>query len=235
LVFVAVLISSMGVARAAVIDSAPFSIGLGAFSITGDQANWTDDDGLAANNSIPGGLFSMSVSVVSEGGSSAGPRFHDGYIVSDGPGVSGFNNGTPAWTATLNASYAGSGDALVIRVDSISLYGVAFSSLVVGSIDVVFTEPSQSTTSGSTTLGSTSGGGVNTAANYTQFAWNPADYDQSLASAIRTFGLSSNDGLALDGFVVCGVLEVIGVPEPTSFALLFAGTSLLLRRRRTVA
>jgi hypothetical protein len=221
---------------AVVIDSTPFSIGLVASSITGVQANWTDDDGLAANNVVPGGLFSMSVSVVSEAGSSAGPRFHDAYAFSNGPGVSGYNNGTPAWAATLSASYAGSGDALIIRVDSISLYGVAFTSVVVGpSVDVAFTEPSQSASSATTPLGNTTD--MNTAANYTQFSWNPADYNQSLASAVRTFGLSSNDGLALDGFLVTGVLEVVALPEPTSCALLLAGTSLLLRRhqRRAVA
>jgi hypothetical protein len=176
-------------------------------------------------------------------GSFTGPVF-TGRVLGNGNSAA-ISSWSRAFNVTVNGSWTGTTpiDAapipnyqLSLNITSIRIYGNAD---LGDTGDLFFTEttPGHGSSSASASLPIT--GPQDSAGQYGQLTWDPADFNVAGTSSSRTFVLDfANDnpahGRFIDGFEVFGnlVLTYDLIPEPATVTFLGLGGLLLLRRRK---
>jgi hypothetical protein len=231
--------------KGATIDSAPFSFGLG---YTANVSNFDDTETSSVNTPTTIGNFSFTPSVTTDRWSSRGVTFVN-RVLADGPADNDYsaNIDTALFQLPVTASYNGPAPAdaaaipnykLRLEITKVSIWAGAHSSSSLQSLAWDETTAGHAATSPSVALNN---GGWDVIAGYTQAAWDPADFDQSLANLndpyTRTFDILGGNALRYgDGIEVEGLVHLVydAVPEPNTVSLigLAMAISTLSRRRR---
>ncbi len=243
MVSVVALLMAVPVTPAAVITSAPFSLGYGAFANVG--GHWNTIETAGANTATTLGDFSFTPAPFGPLLSAAGVGFA-GRVLGAGTAVDAAHISAPFFVL-LTASYNGAapGDAaaipdyrLMIEITSLSIYGGVHPSNT-GGTDMAWDELTAGHLQTSPSISLLPVGLHTSLASYKHLVWDPADYDTSLAllndSFTRTFDIIPLGSLWFaDGLEIEGRVHLLynAIPEPTSLTLLGLGGLLALRRHR---
>jgi len=237
-------------AATATLTSSNFSVGFGFTNASADPPvpfGWNTSETAGQNTPTTQGDFTFVPTVTSANNSSGGCTFIDRVLESAASnGRSAIGDG---FAATVTGTYTGPepADVLVpgspnyqlsVNISAISIYNCAFNAT--GS-NMGFSE----TTAGHTATQDplitdpVPPNDANTAANYTQVIWDPADFSEPGTSSTRSFALAGpgvNAGVyQIDGYEIFGTVTLTydAVPEPGSLAFFAAiGAVAALRRRR---
>ena len=232
-----VVLGLCSAASASTIVSSDFTFAFGAIYY-GDEPWGLEPTG--GNSEYTIGDFTLTPAPTGSVFSGGGPTFIDRTLGSAANAFSawiGTDTNHPfsvPITASYNGAALGTDCKLTIELTNVSIYGMSYN----GAQPTMAWEeltPGHSQTSPAVNLITSTD--VSNPANYTKLAWNPDDFQQSIAgmktSATRTFGIlgsSPSDMRAADGIEVMGrvILEYTAVPEPSSIVLMSAGILSLL-------
>jgi hypothetical protein len=231
-------------AKAASINSAPFSFGYGFNSET-----WNDSETSGSNTLTTLGGFTFTPAVGGTKNSNTGPTF-GGRVLTDGGNDQGGRAAT--FTLDITGAYTGGtpGDAAVdpdyqikLHITQLSIFGASFyNSGDPNTVALNFAEttPDHGASQASQVLPN-SGGSMHLAASYAQVVWDPADFFSAIdtVTQTRSFILQSSDSTweNLEGLEIFGYVELsyIAIPEPTGLSLAgmaFLGLAALRRRMK---
>ena len=252
-VVVLVVVALAGAAtavQAAVVTSADFSMGYGAYL---GLPIWTTDETAAVNTPTTQGNFTFAPAPTGKRGGGFGPKFVNRILSTgvDGDNQCAVSFGTEHFTVPIVASYNGPapidvdpinpGYKLEIEITNISVWAAAYLGY---STSAKWDETTSGHTASSpaiTLIETNEGYNVE---KYRQLAWDPDDYETSLGSLNSSFTrmfkiipvVSGSDFRMVDGVEVMGRVHLVYnlIPEPMTVAFLAVGGFLaMLRPRRS--